>query len=62
MENRLLATLAEKLRGRSIASYLNRWERMMWDRKVEKATEEAHRLVDEYRRRAQNGRDGYRGR
>ena len=57
MNKRILATVVEKFRGRSIVSFINRWERMMWDRRIEKATEDAHRLVDEYRRSVQNGRD-----
>jgi hypothetical protein len=57
MNIRILATMVEKFRGRSIVSFIDRWERMMWDRKIEKATEDAHRFVDEYRRGVQNGRD-----
>jgi hypothetical protein len=57
MNNRILATVVEKFRGKSIVSFINRWERMMWDRKIEKATADAHRLIDEYRRSGQNGRD-----
>ena len=29
---------------------VRRWERLLWERRAEKAVEEAHRLVEEYRR------------
>jgi uncharacterized protein YbgA (DUF1722 family) len=50
MNQSLLTTLIEKYRGRSIALLVNRWQQRVWERRLEKATKDAQRLVEEYRR------------
>ena len=56
--NSLVATIVEKYRGRSIATFINRWQRLAWDRRMEKATADAHRLIDDYKRRESEPRQG----
>ena len=52
-----LVTIVEKYRGRSIATFVNRWQRLAWDRRMEKATADAYRLVEDYKRRESAPRD-----
>jgi hypothetical protein len=47
----LFTTVVEKFRGRSLVSFVDRWRRASWDRRMEKATADAYRLVEEYKRR-----------
>ena len=50
MKQSLVATVIEKYRGRSVATFVRRLEQRLWERRLERAVEEAHRLVEEYRR------------
>jgi hypothetical protein len=56
--NSLLVSIVEKYRGRSIATFVNRWQRLTWDRRMEKATADAHRLIEEYKRSENTSRHG----
>lgn len=47
----LFVTMIEKFRGRSLATLLTRWERGSWERRLERADEEARRLAEDYKRR-----------
>ena len=54
MNRPFLITVVEKLRGKSLGILLRRREQRAWEREVEKATEEARRLAEEYARRTNN--------
>jgi hypothetical protein len=56
MNQSFLTTVLEKLRGKSLSTFLHRWRRAAWERQIEKATEEALRLAEEYKRRTNNRR------
>jgi hypothetical protein len=51
MNRPLLTTILEKFRGRTLATLVNRMQRGAWERRLEKAAEEARRLAEEYKRR-----------
>jgi hypothetical protein len=51
----LIATVFEKLRGKSIASAVERWRRASWERRLERAAEDARRLAEEAKRRNARG-------
>jgi hypothetical protein len=52
MNKPFLVTLVEKLRGKSLSTFLHRRRQSAWEREVEKATAEARRLAEEYKRRS----------
>lgn len=54
MNRPFLITVVEKLRGKSLGIFLRQREQRAWEREVEKATEEARRLAEEYARRMNN--------
>ena len=51
MNRPFLITIIEKLRGKSLSTFLHRRQQSAWEREVEKATTEARRLAEEYIRR-----------
>ena len=51
MARPFLITVIEKLRGKSLGTFLHRRRHRAWEREVEKAAEEALRLAEEYKRR-----------
>jgi hypothetical protein len=51
MNQSFLTAVVAKLRGKSLGTFLHRWRRAAWERQLEKATEEALRLAEEYKRR-----------
>jgi hypothetical protein len=50
MHRPFITTVIEKFRGRSVASLLDRWRRGAWERRLEKAAEDARRLAEDYKR------------
>ncbi len=46
-----LITVVEKLRGKSLGTFLHRRRHRAWEREVEKAAEKALQLAEEYKRR-----------
>ncbi len=54
MNRSFLITVVEKLRGKSLGTFLHRWRQRAWEREVEKAATEALRLAEEYKRRTNN--------
>ena len=51
MSRPFLITIIEKLRGKSLGTFLHLRQRRSWEREIEKATEEALRLVEEHKRK-----------
>lgn len=56
MNRPFLVTILEKFRGRSLSAMVNRMQRGAWERRLEKAAEEARRLAEEYKRRENQNR------
>ena len=54
MSRRFLITVIEKLRGKSLGTFLHRRQQRAWEREIEKAATEARRLAEEYKRRMNN--------
>ena len=51
MSRPFLVKVIEKLRGKSLGTFLHRRRRRSWELEVEKAAAEALRLAEEYKRR-----------
>ena len=51
MRRSILITVIEKLRGKSLGTFLHLRRHRAWEREVEKAAAEALRLAEEYKRR-----------
>ena len=51
MNRSFLITVIEKLRGKSLGTFLHRRRHRAWEREIEKAAAEALRLAEEHKRR-----------
>ena len=55
MTRPFIVAILEKFRGRTLATLVNRMQRGAWERRLEKAAEDARRLAEEYKQREQQG-------